>query len=279
MTPYVPPVRRKDYKRYHIYLDGNNTRIPGVTTILGAVPKPNLISWAATATAEGAVNRWDELADLPAAARYKALERIRYDTVNEAKNRGTDVHRIAEQIVQGQEVADIPDIIAPHIENYIRFIDTYELEPILVEVVVVHYNKGYAGTLDLVGDLTNPATKKRERWLLDIKTGEKGIFAETALQLAAYRNAQFYVDNDHHEQPMIPVDACGAINVTADDAALVPVITDDDDRIIAGLNTFQLFQIAQRMYAYEQDKDGLIMPATRTETTSKYRLIREDQQS
>jgi len=283
MTRYVPPVTLREYKRgnshYHLYFDGNNQRIPGVTTILsGGIPKPNLIDWAAKATAEGAVDRWDELSDLPPAKRYKALERIRYETTNTAKNRGTDVHDIGARIVTGQEVTDIPDILAPYVENYIRFLDTYEVQPILIETVIVNYTLGYAGTLDLVADITSPLSGERERYLLDIKTGEKGVFAETALQLYAYRWAEYFLDNDGAEQPMIPVDAAAAVNVTTDDAVLVPCITEKDARVVAGRTPMQLFQMAQYLYAYDNEKDSLVAGPVRTETTSKYRLTREDQQ-
>ena len=61
-----------------------------------------------------------------------------------------------------------------------------------------------------------------ERWLLDLKTNEKGIFAETALQLAAYRFADKYVDEDGVEQDMIPVQRTGAIHITTDTAQLIP---------------------------------------------------------
>lgn len=273
---FVPPIRRKNYKKYHIYLDGQDRRIPGVTTILNAVPKPQLIDWAGRATAEAAVNQWDELADLPPAKRYDRLKGIRYEVTNEAKNRGTEVHRLAEHIVQGEEVANIPDLLAPYVENYIRFIDTWQLDPVLVEVVVVHYSKGYAGTLDLVADLTDPASGERKRMLLDIKTGERGIWPETALQMAAYRYAEFYVDADGTEQPMLEVDGAAAINLTADDAVLVPLITERGDKIIAGLDAFQLFQITQRMHAYDADKDILVGAPQHTEPASKYRLIKED---
>ena len=52
------------------------------------------------------------------------------------------------------------------------------------------------GTLDLVAKLADGQT-----WLLDWKTGGKGIFREAALQLCAYRNADFYVDGNGDEQP------------------------------------------------------------------------------
>ncbi len=68
--------------------------------------------------------------------------------------------------------------------------------------------------------------RNRQRWLLDLKTNEKGIYGETALQLAGYRFAQFYIGPDGKELPMIPVDRTGAIQITSDDAQLFPTQSD-----------------------------------------------------
>jgi hypothetical protein len=111
-------------------------------------------------------------------------------------------------------VRGIPDELRGHVDNYVQFIDAWKLDPVLVEAVVVNYTRGYAGTFDLIADLDSP-TGERQRLLLDIKTGATGVFSETALQLAAYRNAEYYVDADGDEQPMIAVDGCAAIHVTA----------------------------------------------------------------
>jgi hypothetical protein len=256
---HVPPVRRIPTKFGHYYKDGAGDRIPGVTTILNAgVPKPQLIDWAGNKSAELAVDNWEELGDMKPLARLDWIKQARKTSENLVKNKGTRVHAIAETVVQGSQATFESDteeqLIRPHVENYIRFIDQFELDPVLVEVVVVHYDIGYAGTLDLIADITNPHTAERERWLLDLKTGEKGIWPETALQLSAYRSAQFYVDNDGTEQPMLPIDPnkCAAINVTADDALFIPVTADEQ--------AFKVFRYAQKMYEFKKDDDRYVLP-------------------
>lgn len=263
---YIPPVTRVDRGRYHHYQDGEGKRIPGVTTILGdGIPKPQLINWAANATAEGAINDWDDLTQLPPAARLKALQGIRYETTNKAKNRGTQIHGYAEQLVQGHEVTGIPNELRPYTENYVRFIDTFSLDPILVEVVVVNYRLGYAGTLDLVAEITSPLSGEREVWLLDIKTGERGIYPETALQLSAYRYSEAYVDGNGDEQPMVPVVGTGAIHVTADDAVLIPTVS--------GPEQLTTFRIAQKIAEFKKDDDGLILPPLLHPNTSTAHVV------
>jgi hypothetical protein len=277
---FLPPVTRKEGtafgRQYHYYVDGDNHRIPGVTTILKAgIPKPKLINWAGRATAEGALNNWDRLSELKLADRLKELEGIRYEETDKAADKGTQIHLYAEALVQGIEVHGIPDNLRGHVENYVRFIDAWHLDPILVECVIVNYTRGYAGTLDLIADLDTP-TGERQRLLLDIKTGRTGVFGETALQLQAYRSAEYYVDANGEEQPMIPVDGCAAIHVTADDAQLRRTADEFTVNDETARSTFDMFRIAQMVYEYSKEEDGLILPAEELPTVSRAHVIWDD---
>jgi hypothetical protein len=273
---FVSPVTRKEIIRRkkdgsvstsHSYIDGNGARMPGVTTILGdGLPKAALINWAANATAEAAINRWDEFADMPPAKRLQALKDARWETTDNARRRGTEVHTYAEALVQGQEVTGVPDLLRGHVEGYARFLDAFDVAPVLVEVVVVNYSYGYAGTLDLVADIECPLCGKVCRWLLDVKTNEKGIYPETALQLAAYRYSEFYVDNSGEEKPMVEVAHCGAIHVTSDEAVLVPTTSEPAQ--------FSMFRIAAKVRQWDQTNRELIgapisVPATANATTAR----------
>jgi len=224
---FTAPITRVETAKGHWYRDAGGHRVPGVTTILGdGVPKPALINWSASATAEAAVDRWDELSELSPSERLKALQGARYEKTDKAKRRGTEVHGYAERLVKGEKVEAIPDELRGHVEAYVRFLDKFEVDPILVEASVVSYRYGYAGTLDLIAELTDGQGERRTL-LLDVKTNERGIFGETALQLAAYRYADFYHDAHGKEHPMLLVDGCGAILVNADDAQLIPCTADE----------------------------------------------------
>jgi hypothetical protein len=232
-------MRRKETAKGHYYVDANNHRIPGVTTILGdGVPKPALINWAASATAEWAVDHFDELTEMAPAARLKTLQGARYAVTDKAKKRGTEVHGYGERLVKGEKVTGVPDELRGHVEAYVRFLDRFEVDPILVEASVVNYRIGYAGTLDLIAEITDEKGQRRTL-LLDLKTNEKGIFGETALQLAAYRYAEKYVDADGVEHDMPEVEGCGAILISSDDAQLIPTVS--------GPEQFKSFRIAAAM--------------------------------
>jgi hypothetical protein len=236
---FVAPIRRVDTAKSHYYKDAAGHRVPGVTTMLGdGVPKPALINWAANATAEYALNNWDALTELAPAARLKELQGARYATTDKAKKRGTEVHRYAEKLVRGEQVKGIPDELRGHVEAYVWFLDKFEVDPVLVEATIISYRYGYAGTLDLVADLTD-TDGQRKRMLLDAKTNEKGIFGETALQLAGYRYADVYADAEGNEQKMLEVDACGAVLINSEGAQLIPCL--------AGPEQFKSFRIAAAM--------------------------------
>lgn len=261
MSTFTPPIRRKDTAKGHHYVDANGLRVPGVTTILGdGVPKPALINWAANATADAAVNRWEELAGLAPAARLDALRRARYEEKDRAANRGTQVHGFAEQLVKGESV-DVPEELAGHVESYARFLDDFKVEPVHVEFSVVNYACGYAGTGDLIADLH----AIRSRLLLDLKTNRSGIFGETALQLAAYRFAEVLVTADG-EQPMPLVDGCAAVHVRGDGYDLVPVTADPE--------VFRTFLYAKEVGAFTRDGRDLVGAPIRPPSSSTYRLVR-----
>lgn len=215
-------VRRVDRGRGHsYYIDGE--KADGVTTLLGdGLAKPALINWAANTTAAYAVDNWDELGALSVSERLERLKKSRYEDLDKAARRGTEVHRLAEQLVQGLEV-DVPEELAGHVEAYVRFLDDFEPEPILVETTVASRKWRYAGTLDLVAKIDGKV------WILDVKTTRSGIFPDNALQIALYRHAETFLAADGSEQPMadLGITCSGAIHVRADGYDLIPLDTSE----------------------------------------------------
>ena len=183
----VAATRRIDRGRGHTYLlDGQ--KADGVTWVTdNGVAKRALIDWAANTTAGYAIDHWDELGELPLSERLTTLQKSRYASFRAAGIRGTDVHQLAQQLAHGEEV-DVPEELVGHVDAYLAFVRDWEPEELIVEAVVGNRKHGYMGTLDLVAHLADGQT-----WLLDWKTGGKGIYPESALQLAAYRHAEFHL--------------------------------------------------------------------------------------
>lgn len=262
---FTPPIRRRNTARGHHYVDATGARVPGVTSILSdGVPKPALINWAANATAEAAVDQWDELADLPVAQRLKRLQGARWAEKDRAANRGTEVHALAEQLIKGETV-HAGDEIAGHVEAYARFLDEFQVQAVEVEFAVVSHRHGYAGTGDLIADLAINGGGA-QRWLLDLKTTRSGIFGETALQLAAYRHADALLAPDGTERPMPPVQGCAAVHIRGDGYSLIPVAADEQ--------VFRTFLYVAQVAQFTKASRDLVGAAVQPPTTSTYRLTR-----
>lgn len=214
-------IRRRDHGRGHAYYDDAG-KVPGVTTLLNnGLPKPALINWAANTTADYAIDRWDELAELKPSERLKALQKCRFEDRDAAARRGTEVHHLAERLIHGESV-EAPEEIAGHVDACVAFLDEWNVQPVLVEAVVYSPGHWYAGSLDLVADLADG-----RRWLIDYKTNRSGPFGDTAFQLAAYRHADVYVDTDGDERPMadLGIDGAGVVWLRADGYDLYPYDT------------------------------------------------------
>lgn len=198
---------RKETRYGHSYLlDG--TKCPGVTTIIGkGLPKPALMHWAAKVAARCAVQEHAIWSTMPEASALDWIRTAHTRDRDAAGNRGTEVHGLAEQLRNGAEV-DVPAELVGHVDSYIQFLADWQPEPLLIEGVVGSRKHRYMGTFDSIEDMAG------ERWLLDIKTNRSGPFGEVALQLAAYRYAEFFLDADGQEQPMLEVDRCGVVWVT-----------------------------------------------------------------
>lgn len=266
----VPPIRRVDTAKSHHYVDANKTRVPGVTTLLsGGMPKPALINWAANATADAAVDAWDQLSAMSPTKRLDWMKKARYAVKDEAAKRGTEIHRFGEHLVAGEEVA-VPDELLGYVEGYARLIDQFDIQPVHVEFSIASYKHGYAGSGDLIADLTLPKIG-RKRLLIDLKSNRSGIFAETALQLAAYRYADVLLGGPdqpiEEERPMPEVDGTAAIHITPTGSELIPVTTNEA--------VFRTFLYCCQIAAFEKEGRDLVGAPISPATDSLFRLVRE----
>lgn len=207
-------------KAHRYWLDGKP--IPGVTTLIGkGLPKDALMYWSAKMVAEYVTDNEAAVEQLRGMGRESmigALKGVPWESRDQASIRGTDVHALAEQIVHGNEV-EVPEHLVEHVSGYARWLDDFEVEPILTERSCANRKHWYAGRFDLVADIT------RTRWLLDVKTSKRP-YGDTALQTDAYRHAEFYVEDDDPdtEHPMPEgIERLGVIHVTDYGTTLYPL--------------------------------------------------------
>jgi len=234
----APPTRRVNHGSGHVYYVDDRKQ-DGITTLIGkGVPKPALINWAPRMSADFAIDHWDELLEMSPSERHKALAFAHRNVASDAAERGTLVHALVAHMTTGEEL-DVPEAFTGHVDAWLQFDHDWRPQVMLAEAMVINRRHRYAGTLDLVARLADGRT-----WLLDYKTGLKGVYPEAALQLSAYRYAETYLNARGEEMPMPAIDQAGAIELKADGYRLLPVQTDD--------LTFRTFLYVQQV-AYFMD--------------------------
>jgi hypothetical protein len=250
-------IKRRRYGKSGWGYTVDGERVPGVTKILGMLPKDNLIKWAAESTGDYALNNWERLSHVPYADRLKELYRARFEISDPAAKRGTEVHRLAQAIAEAPPDFEVPvpEELHGYVEQYREFLDTMEVAPLRggTELVIASRTLRYCGTADLVadlgavscdGDLIPPG-----RWLLDLKTSGKGIYPESALQTCAYSRADVFIDPETGEERPVEwlgIEHCGAVWVKHDDWELRPLDT--------GPEVWEVFKTLRWLYdRQEQD--------------------------
>lgn len=267
MTAFTPPIRRRNYGNGHGYVDADNRKVPGVTSITSnGVPKPGLIGWSANTTAAYAVDNWTELSTLTPNARMWRLQKAWRDDLTAAATRGTRIHTYMATLLAGGAIEEVPDELSGCVASLLRFLDEWAAEPVLMETTVVSYAHGYSGTLDLVVDLTDPdGFGTTERWLIDTKSSRSGVYGDTALQLAAYRFADVVSEYPDGESPMPAVERTGVLHVRDNGYDLVPVE--------AGPKQFRAFLAAMEVAAFREDADGLVGPPLTPPLTADEEMV------
>lgn len=236
----------------HVYkLDGK--RLTSVTTVLGAgIPKPFLVDWAANTAADYAIANPGAPRDEIASAHRK--ER---DT---AAVRGTAVHNLAEDLVHGRAV-EVPTELEPYIDGYLNFLDAWHLTPILTEKTICLPALNVAGRFDLIA--TSPYLNDGKPCIFDVKTS-KGVYRETAAQLAAYAHGAYYVTDEEPgvQHPLPEVSASYVIHVTEYGTELVPFAQDQEDLEADYLYFLHAYAIYKRSLAAHKVKEPLPYPHT-----------------
>jgi len=161
--------KAKAHTRYYVVKNGKKIRVPGTTTIAGVMDKPALVPWANKLGLMG-------------------IDVKGY--VDDLANAGTCCHRMCELDCMGIKDPSKHDDMSEYTRDqidlaetgYIKFLEWKEavgLEPIGNELVLVHDELMYGGTVDIYCVLK----KRNVRALIDIKTS-KGVFGEHKTQVA-----------------------------------------------------------------------------------------------
>lgn len=228
----------KDGRWTHSYrLDGE--RVGGVTTLIKeGLPTPALVGWGINAVSRYAAEHIDELwamRGMGFEAMFQALRQSPYKQRNDAGARGTQLHRWAEMLAVG-DIADVPVDMLPWVESLRDYLDDFQPESRMRELPVGSRRWRYGGTIDdlsvfrgarLSGDLPVNCTQqgcRHELRIVDYKSGN-GVYPDSALQLAAYKHAEIYKDEDGQERRLADLGICDEgyiVHVRPEGYAVVP---------------------------------------------------------
>lgn len=247
-------------------------RYDSVTTIIsGGVPKPALKAWGERLVAETAYKKlpiWESMSEDEA---IDWLRRAPFRETDRAAVQGSNIHDWAEKRVLGQplQIDEAPEAHQPYLKGFMDFLSQWKPRYEMTEATVYSRSGGYAGTLDFLawmdidhvmddllvpGDFVfHPNADGQVLVLGDYKTG-KGVYGEVALQLAAYRFAEFIGLPDGSEVPMPEVAACVVLHLTPAGFELIPVRAD--------MAAFRYFRYAQmvRLFCEAHSKTVLGTP-------------------
>ena len=220
---------------HEYYLNGDGP-VPSVTTVLGIMDKPAVGVFKAK-EAVRALYRLD-IHTLHSASEEEQIKwaLAQADKVRDtAASLGSSVHLLADlegMALGGQESAykgfQVSDDTIPYLEAYRGFLARYSASSIVSSEHAVWSLQGYAGTYDLMmnmtcqecvalGHSTDDLCSEPELWLIDIKTSGKGPYPEWGLQLAGYRWADYIVlPGDPVLYPMPQIQRAGVLHLRPD---------------------------------------------------------------
>ena len=173
-------------------------------------------------------------------------------TRDAAADAGTEAHKAIERHILGEPVGELGELAQASFENFLEFEKQLEPRWEASELTVFNPTAKYAGTLDFIAEI--PALGEGLT-LGDIKTG-KGVYLEVALQLAAYRFAEFATTAHNNEKVEMPkTERAVVLHLRPDSWELVPVQADTE--------AFQMFLHVSNVawFTRRGNGDSWILPA------------------
>lgn len=255
---------RNQLKRHNVGRNGHwytlgGTYVPGVTTVLGKLDKPWMKAWVSNLIADYVADNRDWLATAPDPdAIRNVLKAVPNNITRDALARGTELHTHAETLLRDGEIDMPPGEQADMVQAIADFLTTWHIERIAIEIPLCNTQKRWAGTTDLICR-SQPLARALNLpddalIIIDWKTNAKAIYAESAIQVATYANADLAHINGE-EQPMPRIDGAALVRVTPTGCELVPVWP----RRIPDL--YRLFTAALYVWQCTDDKRGWLNTA------------------
>ncbi|WP_329105547.1 hypothetical protein OG792_32915 [Micromonospora sp. NBC_01699] len=246
-TPKINTISRGG-SRWYVNPE-SGAKAPGVTSVLGMLPKPFLQHWAAKVVATYAVENLGDIVGIALRGdRQGAIDYLkgapRRDTAQAAET-GTAAHDLFETMAKGLPVGRVHPDYKPFVEHFDAFLVEFHPEIVFTEETVWSEEVDYAGSFDAYAVIDG------ERLWLDWKTTRSGVHPEVAIQLAAYRHADYIIRPDKTRVPLPGADGGAVLHVRPEGWSLVPVRCDAE--------VFEVFKVLREVFTWDREtKDGVI---------------------
>jgi hypothetical protein len=241
--------------RFYFNENAPDIKYPGVTSVVGMLPKPFLAFWQAKEAAELAVDSIDFIKEMAARDRQGAVDYVKGAATRYTKRRakvGSDAHDLFERLIRGQYVGRVHPDMEPYRRHFEEFLNDVQPELVRAEDVAWSDEHEYAGSFDAVLRLRlNEQGKPDPRGELalvmaDWKTS-KSTYPEVALQMSAYAHADFIVSPDGQREAMPEFDGACVLHITEDQWAFKPVRVDQADVYEHFLSLRHTFEWVQKV--------------------------------
>ena len=250
-TPKVSTIKRGD-SRFYISPDDGGVKVPGVTSVLGMLPKGFLRFWGQKLVAEAAVEELGTVVSMVLRDPQAAVDHLKKAPdrfTRKAADIGTAAHDIFERLSRGETVGRVHPDLEPYVRHFNEYLDVVQPEYHFMEETVWSDSRGpdlaYAGSFDAF------ATIQGEKVWLDNKTTRSGVHSEVGLQLGAYRFADSIIRQDGSRVPMPKADGAAVLHVRPEGWKLVPVKADEQG--------FEYFLHLRETFNYEKDYSKTIV--------------------
>jgi hypothetical protein len=217
--------------RFYFHEDAPDTAYPGVTSVIGMLPKPFLAYWQAKMVAELAVDSIDFVQQMVERDREGAIGYLKGAANRYTKQRasiGSHAHDLFERMIRGERIGRVHPDMEPYRRNFGEYLDAVQPELVRAEDVAWSDTHRYAGSFDGIlrlrlGEDGRPDPQGEPALVMaDWKTS-KSTYPEVALQMSAYAHADVIIDSRGNREPMPEFDGAFVLHITDEQASFKPV--------------------------------------------------------
>jgi hypothetical protein len=182
--------------------EAEDLRLASVTSILDTLDRAGLRYWMRNSAIDAALDNLDELRQIASVDRKAAASFLR-DRIFSPKDQrsatqlGSDVHEAIRLWLLDGKRPDVDEEVRRYLDVFERdFLLPFRPEFEAAEMTIIHEAWNYAGTLDALGKVRGSRYVfdwKSSRTEADEKGKLSGPYPESALQVAAYRWAEWAI--------------------------------------------------------------------------------------